>query len=211
MAIPHTPTDSDERTREITSAGAVHAVMAQIVAPATLAHEQRTAAVARELAEFHGVDPDLAELAALLHDIADHYSDADLLLLAQRYGIPISLTAARVPKLLHGAVGAAILRHDYGVRDDELLDAVRDHVTGGPQMGPLAKILFIADKIEPERDHHDHGLDPVRALARVDLDQALAKLVAWRIAELAEISRPIEARLVTTHNLRFEQVRHVMG
>jgi predicted HD superfamily hydrolase involved in NAD metabolism len=116
-----------------------------------------------------------------------------------------------VHKLLHGAVGAALLRHDYGVRDDELLDAVRDHVTGGPQMGPLAKILFIADKIEPARDRHYHGLDPVRALARVDLDQAMAKLSAWRIAELAAIGRPIDQRLVTTPTLLVERVRHVMG
>jgi predicted HD superfamily hydrolase involved in NAD metabolism len=196
---------------ETTCAGAVSGVMREIVAPATLAHQQRTAAVARELAAIHGVDPDHAELAALLHDIADHYSDAELLALARRYGIPVSATAARVPKLLHGAVGAEILRCEYGVRDVELLDAVRDHITGGPRMGPLAKVLFVADKIEPGRDWHYHGLDSVRELARVSLDEAIAKLAAWRIAELGQAGRPVDERLVTRHNLQFEQLRAVMG
>src|SRR2546428_4302720 len=80
------------------------------VSAETLAHVERTAVTARELAAAHGVDPDRAELAAMLHDVADGYSERELLQLADRYGIEVNLTEARVPKLLHGKIGAEILR-----------------------------------------------------------------------------------------------------
>jgi predicted HD superfamily hydrolase involved in NAD metabolism len=166
-----------------------------------LAHSRRTAVVARELASAHGVDPERAELAALVHDIADGYSDVELLVLAERYDIPITLTEARIPKLLHAPVGAEILRREYGVTDEELLDAVRDHISGGPHMGKLAKILFVADKIEPHRDRHYHGLEPVRELASQDLDQAMLKLYAWRIDELVGAGRPVLERMIASRNL----------
>jgi predicted HD superfamily hydrolase involved in NAD metabolism len=190
--------------------GIADEVMTQIeqeMDPATLSHARRTADVARDLAVVYGVDSNRAELAALVHDIADRYSDVELLILAERYGIPVSLTEARVPKLLHGPVGAEILRREYGITDDELLDAVRDHIAGGPQMSKMAKILFVADKIEPERDRHYHGLDPVRSLARVDLDQAMLKLYAWRISDLVDAGRPVHDRLITARNMLLENTR----
>jgi predicted HD superfamily hydrolase involved in NAD metabolism len=181
--------------------------IASELAPDIAAHARRTAELARELATIHGVDPERAELAALAHDIADRYSDRELLVLAERYGIPISLTEARVPKLLHGPVGAEILRREYGIRDEELLDAVRDHISGGPHMSTLAKVLFVADKLEPERDRHYHGLDSVRALARENLDQAMLRLYAWRIDELIDAGRPIQERMVTGRNVLLDSVR----
>jgi predicted HD superfamily hydrolase involved in NAD metabolism len=171
----------------------------------TFAHAERTAELARQLATAHGVDPDRAELAGLVHDIADRYSESELLKLADYFGLPISLTEARVPKLLHASVGAELLR-ESGVTDEELLDAVRDHVTGGPRMGPLSKVLFVADKLEPFRDQYYGGLDPVREIAMVDLDEAIMRLYAWRMDHLVREGRPIDDRLTVARNRMIEQM-----
>jgi predicted HD superfamily hydrolase involved in NAD metabolism len=171
----------------------------------TLAHSERTAELAAELAARHGVDPERARVAALVHDIADRYSNRELLVLAQRYGIDVSLTEARVPKLLHGKVGAEILKREWGVTDDELLDAVRDHITGGALMGPLAKVLFVADKLEPERDRHLRDLDPIRQLAMVNLEAAMLKLYAWRMDELVASGKPVAHALVRARNELIER------
>jgi predicted HD superfamily hydrolase involved in NAD metabolism len=167
--------------------------------PDTFAHSERTAVLARQLAEAHGVEPDRAELAALVHDIADRYSERELITLAQRYDLPINLTEARVPKLLHGRVGAEILR-EAGVTDEELLDAIRDHITGGPRMSPLSKVLFVADKLEPHRDRHYGGLDQVREIAMVDLDEAIMRLYAWRMDRLISEGQPVDDKLVASRN-----------
>src|SRR6266487_3552993 len=164
----------------------------------TLAHSERTAELAVQLAEHHGVDPERARLAALIHDVADRYSDRELLILAERYGIDVSLTEARVPKLLHGKIGAEFLKREWGITDDELLDAVRDHITGGARMGPLAKVLFVADKLEPERDRHFGGLDPIRQLA-------MLKLYAWRMDQLLGAGKPVDDALVTARNQLIER------
>lgn len=173
--------------------------------PDTLAHVYRSVEVARALAVAHGVDPDRAELAALLHDVADGYSDVELLALAERYEIPFSLTEARVPKLLHGEVGAEILRRDWGITDEELLDAVRDHTTGSVRMSPLAKVVFVADKLEPEREHHYGGLDAIREIALADLDEAILRLYAWRMGDLVKARRPIDDKLVAARNRLIER------
>jgi len=171
----------------------------------TLAHSERTAELAVQLAAHHGVDPERARLAALIHDVADCYSERELLVLAERYGIDISLTEARVPKLLHGKIGAEILSRDWGITDDELLDAVRDHITGGVRMGPLARVLFVADKLEPERDRHFGGLDPIRQLAVVNLEAAMLKLYAWRMDQLIGAGKPLDNALVRARNQLIER------
>jgi len=173
--------------------------------PDTYAHAERSAEVARKLAIEHGEDPDRAEFAGLVHDIADHLSDRELLRRADSYGIAVSLTEARIPKLLHAKVGAEMLR-EMGVRDEELLDAVREHITGGPRMSLLSKITFVADKIEPHRDRHHGGLDPVRTTAKTDLDEAILQLYAWRMDELVAAGQPIHDQLTTSRNRLIERM-----
>jgi predicted HD superfamily hydrolase involved in NAD metabolism len=165
-----------------------------------LGHSLRTAAVARALAKEHGVDPDRAELSALVHDVAEGYSEVQLLSLAEGYRIPISLTEARIPALLHAPVGAEILRDTWGISDEEILDAVRYHITGAPHMSPLVKILFLADKLESGRDRFYGGLDPLRELAMKSLDEAILRLYAWRMDDLVANGRPVDQQLVAARN-----------
>ncbi len=183
----------------------VEARIAASVDPRTLAHVQQTAKVARELATLHGVDPERAEIAALVHDVADPLSEHELIVRAEHYGIPVSLTEARVPRLLHAPVGAEILRDEWGIEDEEILDAVRYHVTGAPVMSPLVKVVFIADKIEPDRDHYYSGLDAIRAIARANLDEAVLRLYGWRVSALIADGQPVHEQLVSARNSLIEQ------
>jgi predicted HD superfamily hydrolase involved in NAD metabolism len=175
--------------------------------PDLLTHVRETAALARHLAEIHGIAPERAELAALVHDIADRYSEHELLALAEKYEIEVSLTEARVPKLLHGPVGAEIVRREWHIDDEEILDAIRYHISGYRFMSKLAKVLFAADKLEPGRDRHYGGLNGIRELAELDLDAALLRLYAWRVNELVDADRPIHEHLITARNLLLENVR----
>jgi predicted HD superfamily hydrolase involved in NAD metabolism len=170
-------------------------------------HVVRVAEIARELAEIHGVDPDRAEAAALIHDIADRYSEKDLVHRAEGYGLEFNLTEARVPKLIHGKVGAEILRREWMITDEEVLDAVRCHTSGSTRMSTLAKVVFVADKIEPDRDKFYGGLDDIRAIAREDLDQAILKLYAWRMSELIQHGAPVHEDLADARNALIEENR----
>lgn len=129
------------------------------------------------LAMKYGYDIEKASLCGLFHDVAKHYSDEKLLAKAKKYNIEITKSEKEAPYLLHGKVGAYIAENKYDFKDEEVLDAIRYHTTGKPEMSLIGKILFIADYIEPSRKSIP-GLDEIRKLAFEDLDAAVrAKLV----------------------------------
>ena len=74
--------------------------------------------------------------------------------------------------LTHPFLGAEVAKREYGVEDEEILEAIRWHTTGKPDMTVLDKIIFIADYIEPNRKKFD-GLETARKLAYEDLDKAM--------------------------------------
>lgn len=116
---------------------------------------------------FHG-DIQRAFLAGLLHDYAREMSDSELLELAMANHLSGDAVDLLQPSLLHGPVGAWLLR-DAGMVDDELvLQAISWHTTGHPEMDQLARIIYIADYIEPNRKFP--GVDTLREIAHRDLD-----------------------------------------
>ena len=74
------------------------------------------------------------------------------------------------PYLLHSKLGAYIAEAKYDVHDEDVLEAIRNHTTGKPNMSPLDQIIFIADYIEPRRDKAPN-LPEVRRMAFLDLDE----------------------------------------
>ena len=75
------------------------------------------------------------------------------------------------PALLHGPVGAKVAAAEFGVDDVKILEAIALHTTGGAGMGLLARIVYLADAIEPGRSYP--GVDVLRNLAKTSLERAL--------------------------------------
>ena len=51
----------------------------------------------------------------------------------------------------HQFIGEYILKNDFGINDQEILDAVKFHCTGAAKMSQLGMVVYAADKIEPTR------------------------------------------------------------
>ena len=116
-----------------------------------LAHSEAVAALARELCGRFGAPDRSGYLAGLAHDIARELPIAEITALASRDGRPVSRDEEQMPILLHGRAGAVVLETELGINAPELLDAVRDHVTGRPGMGTISGIVYAADFLEPGR------------------------------------------------------------
>ncbi len=133
-------------------------------------HTARVADTAEDLARIHGLDLARTRLAALLHDAARETAPEEYLRLAEEWGLSVGEPERESPKLLHGPVAAELARAQLGVEDEEVLEAIRVHTLGEPQMGSLALAVYVADKIEPGRDYPSVGR--LRELASADLREA---------------------------------------
>ncbi len=129
--------------------------------------------LARDLAQRHGVDAEACELGAACHDLARHMSPEALLEEAENLGIDIHPIEHRVPIMLHGPVAAAWLERDHEISDSVVIEAVRHHTTGNPGIGLVPKVVFLADKLEPNKVERRPSLNEVLQLANVDVDLAL--------------------------------------
>ncbi len=132
-------------------------------------HVQRVQAIARELAVAHGVDPTQAELTAAAHDVARHLPPRRLLEEAHRLGLPVNAVESFAPVLLHGPVGAAWLRQEGTITDPEVLEGVRWHTTAHPDLAPVGKVVFLADKLDPAKVRTYPFQEEVREAAFRDL------------------------------------------
>ena len=91
---------------------------------------------------------------------------------AKKYNLVLDNILKSQPDLTHSFLGAKIAEAEYGITDNDILDAIAYHTTGRPNMSMLEKIVFIADYIEPNREYFE-GLDKVRELAYQDINKAI--------------------------------------
>ncbi len=136
-----------------------------------IGHSVGTAKVACQLAEKHKADVQKAYKAGMLHDIAKGICGDQLEQMLDYFGITADDTEKKNPELLHGRLGAAMVRQELGITDEDVLNAIRWHTTGRAGMSLLEKIIYLSDLIEPTRKFE--GIDPIRALAEADIDAAM--------------------------------------
>ncbi len=167
---------------------------------------EHTKGVARQaglLAARHGVDPDRAELAGLLHDCGKALEREKMRPLLTRAGVDAQ--ERLMPGLWHAPVGAYLARRHYGIRDGEILRAVRFHSTGAPRQTPLQRILFVADYTEPGRPWPE--AKPLRALALKNLDQAYLEVLKLKLDDLIQRARPLHSRSVSAYHDALKSLR----
>ncbi len=145
--------------------------------PSLQAHVFCVVEIARSLARRHGLDEDRAALGALAHDVARAMPGKELLRQADRLGLPVCEVDQRVPVLLHGPVGAELLLVEDGLDDCSIYNAVCWHTTAHPLMDDLGKVVFLADKLDPQKIRSYPYLDVIRSLAFEDMDRAVLEFL----------------------------------
>ncbi len=140
---------------------------------------------ALKLASKLNLDLKKVESAALLHDIAKAKNDTELKeIVKNSKWEPDQLEMAITP-VLHAPAGAVLAEEIFGVTDIEVLEAIRFHTLGHPEMGKIPQVIYAADFISEDRDFV--GLNRIRE----------------------EIVRDFESGLylITTHILKYQLER----
>lgn len=139
---------------------------------------------AAALAMAHGEDMEKAMMAGLLHDCAKSKHGSELVAICENAHLNVTAVERSNPTaLLHAKAGAYLAEHKYGVTDMDILNAIRYHTTGRPNMSRLEKMVYIADYIEPGRKQN-RDLSLIRRLAYQDLDSTMEKILGDTLAYL---------------------------
>ena len=164
------------------------------------AHIYRVRDVAQELAARHGIDPDRAELGALAHDVCRAVPGDDLLKMSAELSVPVADVDRDFPILLHGPVGAALLRKEDGLTDQSLYDAVRWHSTAHASLDDLGKLIFLADKLDPQKACVYSYQARLHEMALESLDLALLEFLTREMAARIEKGETVHPASVDARN-----------
>lgn len=134
-------------------------------------HSLRVMETSVELAKRYSISSKKAAVAGLLHDCGKLKGERNLLNISHDFGIILDSMTKNNNELIHSVLGAVIAEMKYGIKDEDILSAIRFHTTGRENMSLLEKIVYMADMIEPGRSFE--GVDNIRELALEDLDKAL--------------------------------------
>lgn len=160
-------------------------------------HCLRVEETAIQLAEKHHEDVERAAIAGLLHDYAKEHQLADL----EKYSDhpdydPEWKKWGR--SIWHGPLAAMKAQRKLGLHDDEIYWAIFNHTVGSFNWTSTAKIVALADYIEPERDFP--GADDVRRLADQSLDAAIAFKLKHELTHLIETEKPVYPQTFNVYN-----------
>jgi predicted HD superfamily hydrolase involved in NAD metabolism len=134
-------------------------------------HVLGVAETAKKLASLNGISEERAEVAALAHDVAKNLSKTRMKEMIVENNIILSKIEENNPNLWHSIIGPIEAEDKLGIEDEDILDAVRWHTTGKENMSVLAKIIYIADMIEPNRNFD--GVEDLRKATFEDLNRGV--------------------------------------
>jgi len=161
-------------------------------------HTEGVVKVAVNIAKKYEVNINKVKIAGLLHDYARNLDNKELIKIVESNNIEIDYWEKEIPNLLHSPVGAFLAKKEFKIEDKEILNAIRYHTIGRPDMSLIEKIIFIADIIEPNRDFP--GVNLIREKVKVDIDKAVILVCDFTIKYNIERRRIIHPNTLLTRN-----------
>ena len=146
-------------------------------------HTLRVAFMAAENCRRLKIPEKKAVIAAALHDAAKYLklSDKELKGFVLPEGVP--------ENVVHQYAGAYLAEHEFGVDDEDILNAIRYHTSGRAGMSALEKLIFLCDMLEEGRDYE--GVEELRKLFRRDIDECLERALFEQLAYLKQSGKDI--------------------
>lgn len=145
-------------------------------------HSLNVADSAKELAYIYGCDPEKAYTVGLIHDCCKDEPAGLQLSYMLENGVELNEYELDTAKLYHAICGTVYAEKEFGIKDEDMLNAIRYHTTGRKGMSLLEKVVFIADFISAERDYD--GVDIMREKATRSLDEAIVEGLGFTIKDL---------------------------
>lgn len=174
------------------------ALLATRLSPKRLNHSIEVANEAKRLAKIYGQDEERLYLAGLLHDITKETVPEEQLKYLNESDIILTNIEKNAFKLWHAKSGAEFVKNRLGIKDEEIISAIRFHTTAKKGMTKFEKLLYIADFTSIDRDYP--GVDDVRKAADRSIEDAMFEGLSFTICDLAKQGKPIHPDTFEAYN-----------
>lgn len=152
-----------------------------------LVHSKNTALVALSLNRNFcpKIDEDKVLLAGLLHDVGKMYDKTELPNNIQNV-IPKDSIGTPVQ---HQFVSAEIVKNDFHISDENVLNAIRFHTTGRENMSQFEKLIYVSDLISYERNFQ--GVESLRKAVYNDFEKGFITCLTYSRDYVVETGREV--------------------
>lgn len=146
------------------------------------AHSKAVVLTAMELNSRHNLKQDFTKtfLACFLHDNAKQRPSVD--------GLNVPKDAIGTP-VLHQFLGAEKARRDFGIQDEDVLDAIRYHTTAKANMTMLEKLVYTADSLSFDRTYEP--IPKIREIAMRDFDEGFRAVLRYTYDKVMKSGKPM--------------------
>ena len=152
-----------------------------------LVHSKNTALVALSLNRNFcpKIDEDKVLLAGLLHDVGKMYDKTELpkniknAIPSDSIGTPVQ----------HQFVSAEIVKNDFHISDEDVLNAIRFHTTGRENMSQFEKLIYVSDLISYERNFQ--GVESLRKAVYNDFEKGFITCLTYSRDYVIETGRTV--------------------
>lgn len=153
-------------------------------------HTANVVVCALKKAKELNLDYEKVRIAATLHDCAkyDDYRDY------KDFELPKDVP----PPVVHAFLGAFVAEKVLGIKDAEILDAIKYHTSGKAEMSTLSKLIFVADMIEKGRSYD--GVDILREKYEKDFESCFRLCLKEEVQHLLNKKQYIYAETLNAYD-----------
>lgn len=174
-------------------------------------HSLGCAETSKKLAEIFNEDAEKAYLAGLIHDCAKNFENDKLLdIINNKVNVDFNDTEIKNPKTFHAIAGTYIIQKKFEISNEDIIRAVRYHTIGAVDMTVLDKIIFLADKIEPNTRDEKNSKKLWKLIEKnkgiIGLDLAILKCFIETIKSLVKRKLYICPETINVYNHLIESV-----
>lgn len=167
-------------------------------------HSVNVAKCALKLSEIYNYDGEKSYIAGIAHDCAKYLNPDEIDYYVNKYKIELDELEINNISLSHSAIGAYIAKYELGIKDEDIINAIKYHTTGKENMNILEKIIYMADLIEENRSFP--GVDLLRELTyNGKIDEALLISFNNTIKFVIDNNQLIHPRTIDSRNYILKQ------
>ena len=176
------------------------------------AHISRVGHIALEIGRAHSLDLNKIAFAAKYHDLARVTPPELLLTECKNLGIAVGDFEKQLPLLLHGPVaGSWVQSSNDALASPEVVEAIQSHSVASSSMSSIAKVIFLADKLDPHKIKQYPFQLEVSEASTHDLDKALFIFTDREIAMRLGWNQLIHPQSIMTRNYLLKRYGDSVG